>query len=59
MEEFFTGGAFAIAGFLGFIAARMSRHIVWERIQSWFDPWPHAQDIGVSNPFLGFIGCRF
>ena len=44
----FFGGAFAIAGFLGFIAARMSPYR-WERIQSWFDPWPHAQDMGYQT----------
>ena len=44
----FFGGAFVIAGFLGFIAARMSPYR-WERIQSWFDPWPHAQDMGYQT----------
>ena len=44
----FFGGAFAIAGFLGFIAALMSPYR-WERIQSWFDPWPHAQDMGYQT----------
>ena len=44
----FFGGAFAVAGFLGFIAARSSPYR-WERIQSWFDPWPHAQDMGYQT----------
>lgn len=44
----FFGGAFAVAGFLGFIATRMSPYR-WERIQSWFDPWPHAQDMGYQT----------
>jgi len=33
---------------IGFIAARMSPYR-WERIQSWFDPWPHAQDMGYQT----------
>lgn len=37
-----------IAGFLGFGPARMSPYR-WERIQSWFDPWPHAQDMGYQT----------
>lgn len=44
----FFGGAFAVAGVIGFIAARMSPYR-WERIQSWFDPWPHAQDMGYQT----------
>ena len=44
----FFGGAFAVAGLLGFIAARSSPYR-WERIQSWFDPWPHAQDMGYQT----------
>lgn len=44
----FFGGAFAVAGMIGFIAARMSPYR-WERIQSWFDPWPHAQDMGYQT----------
>ena len=46
----FFGGAFAVAGVIGFIAARMSPYR-WERIQSWFDPWPHAQDMGYQSTF--------
>ncbi len=37
-----------LAGVIGFIAARMSPYR-WERIQSWFDPWPHAQDMGYQT----------
>ena len=44
----FFGGTFAVAGVIGFIAARMSPYR-WERIQSWFDPWPHAQDMGYQT----------
>ena len=44
----FFGGAFAVAGVIGFIAVRMSPYR-WERIQSWFDPWPHAQDMGYQT----------
>ena len=44
----FFGGTFAVAGLLGFIAARSSPYR-WERIQSWFDPWPHAQDMGYQT----------
>ena len=44
----FFGGAFAVAGVIGFIAGRMSPYR-WERIQSWFDPWPHAQDMGYQT----------
>ena len=44
----FFGGTFALAGLIGFIAARSSPYR-WERIQSWFDPWPHAQDMGYQT----------
>ena len=44
----FFGGTFAVAGLIGFIAARSSPYR-WERIQSWFDPWPHAQDMGYQT----------
>ena len=44
----FFGGTFVVAGFLGFVAARSSPYR-WERIQSWFDPWPHAQDMGYQT----------
>ncbi len=44
----FFGGTFVLAGLIGFIAARSSPYR-WERIQSWFDPWPHAQDMGYQT----------
>ena len=44
----FFGGTFAVAGLLGFVAARSSPYR-WERILSWFDPWPHAQDMGYQT----------
>lgn len=44
----FFGGAFVVAAFLGFLLARSSPYR-WERIQSWFDPWPHAQDMGYQT----------
>ena len=33
---------------IGFMMARFSPYR-WERLLSWFDPWPHAQDMGYQT----------